>query len=239
MLGAEKYEEAINRSEKQENFRQVAVIKYQLAMLRHRQQRYGDAWAGYREALNIFADLNEPAMVAGLWHQIGMVYQDAGQYEEAENAYRRSLEIETQRNDLAGQADCLIQLGTLYADCLHRLGEAVTCFRQAADIYEQLQNVRYEGLARTNIAETLRQRKHYDEARQEINRAIECAEEIGIAAEPWKTFKTLHKIEASERNTTAAKSAWQQARDSYFAYRRQGADVQTSLGKLADQLGDG
>jgi tetratricopeptide (TPR) repeat protein len=235
---AEKYKENIQRAEKLKDFRQIAIGKFQLANLRYRQQRYADALAGYHEALTIFANLNEPASVAAVWHQIGMVHQEIEQYEEAETAYRRALEINTQRKDLAGQASSLGQLGNLYRSCLHRPEEALVFYRQAADMYTRLEDVRYEGTARNNIAATLRQLKRYDEARQEIDRAIECKEQIGLAALPWTSFDILHQIELAEGNAAAAKAAWQQARDAYLAYRRQGGYAQGGGGKLADQIVD-
>ncbi|MCI5136072.1 MAG: tetratricopeptide repeat protein, partial [Candidatus Electrothrix sp. AW2] len=231
----EKYKENIQRAERLKDFRLVATGKFQLATLRYRQQRYDQALAGYHEALSIFADLQEPASVAAVWHQIGMVQQEVGQYEEAETAYRRSLEVATQRKDLAGQASSLGQLGNLYNHCLHRPEEALIFYRQAADSYARLGDVRYEGFACGNIADTLRRLKRFDEARQEIKRAIDCGKQIGLAAELWKAFNILHQIEASEGNA-AAKAAWQQTRDAYLAYRRQGGYAQSSSGELADQL---
>ncbi|CAK8710715.1 hypothetical protein GKODMF_01605 [Candidatus Electrothrix gigas] len=235
---ADKYEENIQRAERLKDFRGVATGKFQLATLRYYQQRYDKALAGYHEALTIFTDLNEPASVAAVWHLIGMVHQKVGQYEEAETAYRQSLEVETRRKDLAGQASTLTQLGNLYDDCLHRPEEALVFYRQAADIHVRLGDVRYEGGDRNNIADTLRQLKRYDEARQEIRRAIECKEQIGPAAEPWKSCANRHQNEAAEGNDAAAKAAWQQARDAYLAYRRQGGYAQTPGGKLADQIVD-
>ncbi len=235
---ADQYEENINRAEKLEDFRQVAVGKQQLATVRLYQERYADALAGYNEARTIFEGQNEPREVAVSWHQIGMVHQEAGHHEQAEAAYRRSLEINTQSNNRAGQASSLGQLGNLYKSCLHRPEEAVRFYRQAADIYVELEDLRDERSVRNNIADTLRQLTRYDEARQEIRQAIECYRPFGTAVELWKTFATLYQIETAEGKADAAKEAWQQARDAYLAYRRQGGYAQTPGGKLADQITD-
>ncbi len=146
---AEKYEECINRGEKLKDFRGVAVGKGQLAAVLDKQGRYPEALKAYEEARAIFEAENELKMVATAWHQIGMVHQHAGDYEDAEAAYRRSLEIETQNNNRAGQASSLNQLGQLYGDFLGRLEEAVTFYRQAADIAIELGD-----LARRDFGET-------------------------------------------------------------------------------------
>ena len=233
---AETYEKNIKRAEKLEDFRQVAVGKGQLATVRRMQGKYAEAVAGHEEARAIFEQQNEPASVATIWHQTGMVHLEAGHYDEAEAAYRRSLEIDTQINNRAGQASSLNQLGTLYDAGLGRPEEAVTFFRQAADIYVELGDLRDEGMVRNNTAHTLRKLKRYDEARPEIMRAIECSRQFGHAAEPWKTFNILGGIETATGNDAAARAAWALARDAYLAYRQQGGYAQTPGGKLVDQV---
>ncbi|NEQ50975.1 MAG: tetratricopeptide repeat protein [Leptolyngbya sp. SIO3F4] len=233
---AKAYGERIKRGEKLKDFRGVAVGKGQLATVLKDQEKYGDALSLYQEVRTLFEQQNEPQMVAVAWHQIGMVHKLAGQYEQAEAAYRRSLEIETQTNNLAGQADSLTELGNLYGDQLNRLEEAVTFYRQAADIYVAQGDLRYEGVVRNNIADKLYKLKRYDEARSEILRAIECYQPFGTAVELWKSFHILQDIETATGNSAAAHTAWQQARDAYLAYRQQGGYARQYGGKLVDHV---
>ncbi|MFN8488541.1 MAG: hypothetical protein U0350_13155 [Caldilineaceae bacterium] len=114
--------------------------------------------------------------------------------------------------------------------------EAVTFFRQATNIYVELEDMRWEGVTRNNVANTLRQLKRYAEARSEILRAIECGRPFGHVVEPWKAFNILHDIETAVGNQAAARAAWVQARDTYLAYRRQGGYAQGSGGKLVDEV---
>ena len=231
---AEKYQEAIERDEKQESFRGVAVGKGQLASVRILQGKYAEALADYEEARVIFEQQNEPASVATIWHQIGMVHQDAGNYDEAEAAYRSALKIDAQTNNQAGQAASLVMLGNLYNANLNRPEEAVTFYRQAANIFAETGDSRSEGAARNNIASTLCKLQRYEEARTENRRAIECVSQFGHAATPWTSFSILHDIETATGNTAAARTAWQQARDAYLAYRQQGGYAQYGGGKLVD-----
>ncbi len=231
-----KYEERIKRGEKLNDFRGVAVGKSNLADVLRMQGKHAKAVAGYDEARAIFEHQNEPASVASIWHQIGIVHQDAGHYSEAEAAYRSSLEIVTQSNDRAAQAGTLGQLGSLYDYHLNRPEEAVTFYRQAADIFVELGNLLREGIVRNNIANTLRKLKRYDEARSEVMRAIECDRQFAHAAEPWKTFFNLQRIDAAVGNQAAARAAWAQARAAYLAYRQQGGYAQGGGGKLVDHV---
>ncbi len=180
---ADAYEESIRRSESLDDLRQVAVNKFQLGTVRLLQKRYREALEIYTETRDAFKALGEPRQLSTVWHQIGMAHEDAGQFEPAEQSYRQSLAISVQENDLAGQARTLGQLGNLY-DGMGRLEEAATFYRQAADAYARLEDLANEGRARSNLADTLIKRRRYDEARHEIQRAIECKRPYGHAAEP-------------------------------------------------------
>ena len=228
--------ESIKQAEKLADFRSVAVSKGNLAEMLRRQGKYAAAVAGLEEVQAIFAVQNEPAAVAATWHQIGMVQQDAGQYDAAEAAYRHALEIDAQTNNWAGQANTLAMLGNLYVANLNRPEEAVTFYRQVANIFVETEDLRSEGATRLNIAITLCQLKRYAEAHTEIMRAIECNQPFGTAAEPWKTFATLHAIETAVGNGAAARAAWVQARDAYLAYRRQGGYAQQGNGELVEYV---
>jgi tetratricopeptide (TPR) repeat protein len=234
---AEKYEEAIRRSENLEDFRGVAVGKVQLATVRMLQERYDLAISQYTAARTLFEKQNEPQSVAVAWHQLGMVYQAAGQFSAAETAYRQSLElkIRTGMTDANGPASTLNQLGNLYKSSLNRPEEAVTFYRQAVDLAVESGDLKSEGLRRKNVADALRQLQRYGEARQEIQRAIACCQPFGFAGRIWQSFGTLYDIETDTGNPTASRAAWQQARDAYLAYRQQGGYAQAYGGKVVDQ----
>src|SRR5262249_31390640 len=53
--------------------------------------------------------------------------------------------------------------------------------------------------------------RRYDNACQELQRAIACDEPFGHAAEPWKTFGTLRDLERAVGTSTAAATARQRA----------------------------
>jgi len=233
---ARAYEASIALAEELDDRRGSAVAKGQLGTVRLLQQRYGEALAACSEAREIFERLGEPGTVAVAWHQIGRVHQRAGQHEAAEHAYQQSLKIEVQRGDRSGEASSLNQLGGLY-DSMGRLEESVRFLRQAAAIYTELEDLAGEGRQRSNIAIGLIKLRRYDEARQEILRAIECKEPYGHASEPWKTFDILHDLERAVGNDVAAVEARERALQAYLAYRRAGGENHTPGGRLAAIVG--
>ena len=230
---AQAFAEAIRFDKENGNERDVAVGKYNLGAVRLSQHRCKEALDLYEEARGSFASMKEPGSVAGIWHQIGRAHQELEQLEDAEDAYRQSLMIGVQAGDVAGQARTLVHLGILYDDAWGRTEEAVAFLRQAADKFAEIPDLADEGRARNNLAIRLRKLGRFDEARQEIRRAVVCKARFGHAAEPWKVWNNLTNIETEAGNLTAATQAKQKALECYLAYRRDGGENHSADGRIA------
>jgi len=229
------YEEANESAKTRDDQRDVAANKFQLGTVLMLQRRYPDALAAYTEARETFERLGEPASVARAWHQIGMVCQEAGQSEAAERAYQEALRMKVQRGDRADEASTLGQLGNLYSG-MGRAEDAVRFHRQAADIYaaHDIADLGNEGRGRNNIAGELLKLGRHNEARREIQRAIECKKPFGHAATIWNAYNILTIIERAAGNAPAAAQARGQAIAAYLAYRRDGGENQ--VGGIAVQV---
>ena len=220
-VAAELYAHAIALAEQRQDLRQIAVAKEQLATVYFFQHDYPAALTAYQQAKDLFSQLNEPQSIAVSWHQIGVVYTRMQDYEQAEQACRESLTLKNVQGNQADIASTLNQLGNIYSDS-GKLESAVDFYKQAAENYAQLGDKRYEGVTRSNIADSLIPLQRYDEARRELQRAIACKKDGGHSAEPWKTWNILSELEQAVNNPTAAHTAKQQAIQSYLAYRRDG-----------------
>jgi tetratricopeptide (TPR) repeat protein len=227
------YEESIRRDEQRGALRDVAVGKLQLGTVRFYQQRYAEALEAYQEAGDTFSRLNEPGSVAVAWHQIGIVHEAAGQPEAAEDAYNQSLAIEVRLGNIVGQSRTLNQLGSLYDVVLGRPEDAVAFCLRAAENYVQIGDTASEGHTRSNLAGTLRKLHRFDEARQEILRAIECKAQFGHSSEPWNSWSILADIETDSGNTAAAAEAQGKAIACYLAYRRDGGENHHPDGRIS------
>lgn len=230
------YEESLRRSEKLGNTRQLAVTKGQLATVLKNQKHYANALQGYQEVLQLFQQLDELDAVAIAWHQIGMVHCDAGEYPQAEKAYRQSLSIKSRQGNRAGEASSLAELANLYFEW-NRLEQAVSFYRQAADLYVQLGDLRYEGFVRNNLAQILIHLQSYNQARSELQRAIECDKAFGHVAQPWTAWSVLHDLEQASGNLHAAREAQQWALVAFLSYRRDGGENHSNSGRLSLAVG--
>ena len=54
-----------------------------------------------------------------------------------------------------------------------------------------------------------------------------------MSAEPWKTWAILHNLEQKDGNPQAAEQAREKALDAYLAYRRDGGENHSGIGRLA------
>jgi tetratricopeptide (TPR) repeat protein len=221
----------IQLKEKQNDARSVAVGKLKLGSVRMSQQRYADVLELYTEAKTIFEALGEWGTVATVWHQIGRLYRKTKQFELAEQTYRQSLAIQVQQKNKVGEADSLGELSNLYDD-MGRLEDAVIFCRQATEIYTKQKNLKSEGIARNNLANTLIKLHRYYEARRELQRAIECDKPFGHAAKPWTAWNILYDLEQATNHPQAAAEARQQAIDSFMAYRRAGGENHNTIRQL-------
>jgi tetratricopeptide (TPR) repeat protein len=88
-------------------------------------------------------------------------------------------------------------------------------------------------VVRSNIADELVKLGRHDEARQEIERAIECKRPFGHAAQPWTLLAILSNLERAVSNEPAALAARRQAIELYLSYRRDGGHPQLDANKIA------
>lgn len=74
--------------------------------------------------------------------------------------------------------------------------------------------------------------KRYDDARREIERAIECDKSYGHASQPWTTYSILCNLERTVGNIEAAGHARDNAIQLYLAYRRDGGENHEKGGRI-------
>ena len=228
--------EASGRSETFSDTQQVALIKIHLANIYKTQRLYDDALLELDEALQLFLRLKDVAMVGRVLHQRGVIYRKAGDYLKSERASRESLTIASQRGDSSGEGASLIELGSLSLE-VDRLEDSMQYYQRAVKIYLELNDLRYEGFARNNLAIILKQLGRYDEARSELQRSLECKQALGHAATPWVTWGILHELEQASGNLHAALVARQHAMTAYLAYRRDGGENHEGGGRLSLMIG--
>jgi tetratricopeptide (TPR) repeat protein len=230
------HEKAISGYEKAGDARRVAIGKFQLGLVRARQNRYLDALRAYQEAAGLFERMGDLPNLAAIWQQVGTALDRGGKPEAAEDAFRKSLSISIQVGNLAGQASTLNQLGTLYHVTLKRFEQAAAIYGQSADLFSACDNGLEEGLVRNNLAICLRKLDRLEDARREALRSIQCKAQAGYAANIWTTWGILAEIETALGHPTKALLAHRNGMDSFMAYRRAGGENPSGQGVIANEI---
>ena len=225
---AQVYAATIPAAENKGDRRSVAVLMFELGKVQSLQGLYPEALATYCAALQSFAEFGEDKMIGNAWHEIGIVHWKCEAYAAAEDAYLHSLAIKVQSGDRAGEALTLAELGNL-ATKRGRPEDALGFHFQAATTFADpdVVDLANEGRVRNNVANTLIQLGRYDEARRELQRAIECKKPFGHTVEPWTTFAMLSLVERAAGRKEAADQAHEQAIATYLAYRRNGGESES------------
>jgi tetratricopeptide (TPR) repeat protein len=200
------------------------------------QGRHADSLAAYDRAREIYEQLGEPLSMALVWRLIGVTHETAGGFDAAEEAVHRAYALVVQQGDRLGEAGILNRLGNLNVT-MGRLEEAARYLRESATLFGALGHGLGEGVARSNLADALVDLERYDEARGELAQAFACKNPIGHAAEAWKSFAILSKLERAVGNVAAATSARQRAFDAYLAYRREGGASTSPRQNIIDWFG--
>jgi tetratricopeptide (TPR) repeat protein len=120
----------------------------------------------FREALELFQHLGEPATQAVFQHQLGMVFQRANQWEQAAHHYRESTRLKEQHGDLTGAAQTWNNLATV-TQAAEKPEAAETWYRRAIQGGRQVGDLVPTSRAISNLANLLQtQPGRLAEARQ-------------------------------------------------------------------------
>ncbi|HEY1302061.1 MAG TPA: TIR domain-containing protein [Vicinamibacterales bacterium] len=230
------YEQGISELVALHDERTAAVAAAEFGGVRRQQRRFTAALAAFETARDFFTRVNEPASVANAYGEIARTYRAMERFSDAEETYRKALEIRVRVGDRTGEAAALSELASLYSDHLNRPEDAVAFDRRAAETFARLGDQKREALVRNNLAATLLEIGRYDEARPEVERAIECKKLFGPDLRPWTSWDILSLIEVRGGNNSAAASARLMALDVYLAYRRGGGEDNQGPGRLTAEV---
>jgi tetratricopeptide (TPR) repeat protein len=230
------YEDGVQRAKALGDLRSVAVGNTQLGTVGYFQGRFKEAVDAYQAARATFEALGEPRMVAVVWHQLGMVHAAAENFDAAEHAYKRSLALKAANGNRRGEAATLHQLASLY-DAQGRLEDAAALYRQTIDLHHTLGNRLDESTSLNNVGAVLRKLRCFDEARDALTAFLDIIKPYGHAAEPWKTWTALERVERDAGRPDAGREARREALRTYRAYRADGGEPMEGATRLIAAFG--
>ncbi len=225
------YEYSIQGFKDLHNSRDAAVSKLNFGILKTEQKRYSEAITLFKEALREFQQIGDATKACACWADIARVYSECEQYDSAEHAYQQSLIIAIQTKDRSSEASVLGCLGVLVQNS-GDLVQAARLFREACEIFGELEDFRNEGLGRHNIASVLATLKDFASARRELNRAIKCLSLFGNTPVLAQSYSFLSSVEKTLGDDSAAQRSYLAAVRTFLAYRREGGVSDSSAAQF-------
>lgn len=199
------------------SYRNVGNIYY-------KQKRYDEALESYEESFRLSTQQNDKSGIAGSLCNMGIIHELTKQFDQSLACYSEAKSIYEQAGDVNSLSIVLHNMGIV----CHMMGnneEAEKHITTSIRINESVNRLHGICYHRTYYAMFLKNTGRYNEALQQINRAIEEYGELGSKDNLYNAFLTLSQIQEALGNHAEALNA-------YKEYHRLDAEV---LGKEATE----
>jgi tetratricopeptide (TPR) repeat protein len=225
----------------EDRFGEAAILqRLGLAHLRQGEGHWRDAIGCLEQSRGLFDELREPLEAAVTRRNLGRVYREQEQWDKATESYEQCLTAFRALGNRHWEARTLRSLADVHYD-RGDLTEAVGCFRQCIQIYDDLRgNPRWKASVLRSLGDVYRRQKRWDEA---IDSYKECLKVFKEMSARWWTAATLRGL----GNAYRAKQQWDEAIRHYeesirifeeLGNRRWQAKATASLGVALAQKGD-
>lgn len=222
-------------------FGEAAILqRLGLAYLRQGKGHWRDSIDCLEQSRELFDDLCEPLEAAVTRRNLGRVYREQEQWDKATQNYEQCLTAFRALGNRHWEARTLRSLADIHYD-RGDLTEAVRCFRQCIQIYDDLRgNPRWKASVLRSLGDVYRRQKRWDEAIDCYEECLKVFKEMGAR---WWTAATLRGL----GNAYRAKQQWDEAIQHYgdsirifeeLGNRRWQAKATASLGVALAQKGD-
>jgi predicted ATPase len=139
---------------------------------------FDNALKAYEQAESSYSSQRHEAGVAATVHAVAAVYAERGDLALAEERYQRALTIRREANDLNGIAATLNDLGCIWM-MQDRTEESVPLWEEGSEIAQNIGERATEATIRDSLGEGLIELGRYDEARGQLEAAIQVATAVG------------------------------------------------------------
>jgi CHAT domain-containing protein/Tfp pilus assembly protein PilF len=207
---------------------------YQEGIQLDRSQRFNEALEAFKQALEIFIEINHRGNIGATLNNIGLIYSKLGQPEEAIVSYKEALE-NTPSNDLEGTGNTLYNIAVAY-DKIHQYQQAFSYYQQALAVRGQLQDK--VGIRTTlgNLGSVANNLGQYQQALTFYQQALTLYQEVSDHKNERATLQDMAVVQSNlAQNQQAIESlekALENCRDDKDC--RDGKEVGATLNKIGE-----
>jgi CHAT domain-containing protein len=176
-------------------------------------QRLGDD----QRALGIYRELQQspsgmaPRDAGVLYANLGVLYRHLGDPQKALETYRHAERFYEIQHDVDGEIGVRMDIGILLAYDLARLGEAVKVFTDVLARAEEAKHQRAAMQALLYRGQALYRRGRFSEAKNDFEKALADAGNLGTVEEQWKALYALGRIAEENNQVSLAETEYRDA----------------------------
>ena len=195
----------------------------------HGKLRRPDAIGYFEQALAIRGAMGDHLGEAQAANNIADTYLLLGRFDALE-ALQGALDIQRRTGHQYGEAVALTNLGEAYVH-LARTDEAVSCLRQAREIFCALDDIRGEGYAVHHLGQALLDRGQIHDALDQLSQALRIREAIGERLAEAQTLTLLGTAQRAAARLEDCRQSWVRAVSLFEAldYQPQADEIRSEL----------
>lgn len=182
----ENFNHSLRLAEKIKLSRSIANAFNNIGLVYWDQYRINDALDYQFRALDIRLQTNDEYGEGASYSNIGMLYDEKQKYDSAIIYFRKAIQIKTRLNDLYGLGKVYTNIGLTFEN-KGFIDSAEIYLRKAIETHLSTQNYYNAASSMFNLATTLFDLKKYNQSIQELEPAMEIAEE-------YQFHKLIYKI---------------------------------------------
>lgn len=199
-----------------------------LGVVRSGMMMFADALASLKEAVDVFAELNDDPGLASAYNNIGMIHQQVANYPSALEAYLAALRI---NEALADQRNVGVNVGNV-SNIYYYLGDLDRSFeydQRSLELARATDNTYGTAHALEAIATHYKDRGDYSSALRSLEQALEIFTTLGEKRYAAATLIKLGTVHEQQRRTKEARDYYRQAAEMAASIKRHDLHAQALL----------
>jgi serine/threonine protein kinase/tetratricopeptide (TPR) repeat protein len=191
---AEMHTKSLSLREEIADKKGIAETYNNLANVYYEQGNYQKSASMCEKSLEMMQKIGYQNGIAGSFNNLATIYQDQGRYQEAYDAYQNGLSIWEKIGDKPDLAIAYANLGSACID-LQKWDEAENCLQKSIALYDEVGLKYFMPQAMIWYCQVLLEKKHYQEALDQADKALNIAKEHDQKASEGLAKRMLAKIE--------------------------------------------
>ncbi|MGM0510473.1 MAG: tetratricopeptide repeat protein [Thermoplasmatota archaeon] len=233
------YKEALNISEKIEDYENIADSKVSLGSIYKREARYDKALALFKESSDIYEEIDDKRGLCEAVGRVGSIYTNKSEYDEAIKHFKEMMRIAKEIGDKKLISRFYGNMGSAYYG-FGELNKALGYYEKKLEIKREIGNPLEIGYTLVNMASIYSRLQNYEKTIEFCNQAMDIVEKTGDKLMEQNALGKLGIAYAEQGNFSKGLEYYKKkiSISEKMGDRRSVAYAANNIGELYRQKGD-